>query len=219
MRVSENFGNCGKIMAYSKKIKERALQLRKVDENLSAEKIAASLCKEFPNDLDPDKFSSRTVRLWLGKEINIQECTLTDEVREYDKKVFKKLDKMMNDKDFWEYFYLLKAGHSSASKKIHKLAKYCYYTEFESYKHVYPMFKSLYSDFLKKFDDLERHITPHSFTADGNPDIIQVMPYEHRKYMSGHEFQKYTDRFMELVDIAEKAYVKYRAAIRDNLYI
>lgn len=219
MRVSEIFGNCGKIMAYSKKIKERALQLRKVDENLSAEKIAASLCKEFPNDLDPDKFSPRTVRLWLEKEINIQECTLTDEVREYDKKVFKKLDKMMNDKDFWEYFYLLKAGHSSHHKKIDKLAKYFYYTEFESHKHVYPVFKSLFNDFLKKFDDLEKHIIPHSFPVDGNPDLIRVMPYEHRKDMSEHEFEDFTDRFMELVDIAEKAYIKYRAAIRDTLYI
>ncbi len=206
-------------MAYSKKIQERALQLRKSDENLSANKITALLCEEFPDDLDSDKFSSRTVQYWLKKEGYIQGSPLTEDIIRYDRNVFKKLDKIMNDKDFWEYFYSFKAGHSAHSKKLLKLAKYCYYTEFESYKHVYPMFKSLFSDFLKKLYDLERHIAPHSFPSDGNPDIVRVMPYEHRKHWSEQEIEEFSNKFMELVDIAEKAYVKYRAAIRDTLYI
>jgi hypothetical protein len=206
-------------MAYPTKVKERALQLRSSDKNLSAEKITAILCKEFHNDLDPTRFSPRTVRLWLAKGRDVQEHALTKDVKEYDKKVFKRLDRMMNDKDFYEYFYLLKAGHSSYHDKIHKLSKYCYYTEFESYKHAYAPLKRLFSDFLKKLDDLAQYILPHSFTVDGNPNIIRVMPYEHRKYMSEDEFQEYIDRFMELIDIAEKAYIKYRAAIRDTLLI
>ena len=201
-------------MAYPKKVKERALQLRDSDESISAEKISDILSKEFGEDISP-----RTIRLWLEKERNIKECTLTEEVREYDKKVFKKLDRMMNDKDFYEYFYLLRAGHSSHCRKIEKLDKYSYYTQFESSKHVYPFFRTLFNDFLNKLGELERHTTPHSFADDGNREIIRVMPYEHRKYMSEDEFQEYTNKFMELVDIAEKAYIKYRAAIRDTLYI
>ena len=137
-------------MTKPQKIRERAFQLRKSDKNLSAENIAILLCKEFPDELDPDKFSPRTVRLWLEKERDSHEQILTEEVRKYDKRVFKILDSIMNDKDFFEYFYLLSAGHSSHSSKINKLAKYCYYVQLESNKHVYPIFKSLFNDFFKK---------------------------------------------------------------------
>ena len=176
------------------------------------------MCKEFPNELN-SRFSPRTVRLWFEKEVYSHEQLLTEGIKQYDKKVFKLLDGIMNDKDFFEYFYLLKAGHSSHSSKINKLAKYCYYAELESNKHVYPMLKRLFNDFYNKLDDLEKYITPHSFTRNGNPDMIEVMPYEHRKHMSHKLLNEYVNKFMELVDIAEKAYLKYRAAIRDNLYI
>ena len=48
--------------------------------------------------------------------------------------------------------------------------------------------------------------------------MIRVMPYEHRKHLSTNEFEEYVNKFMELVDIAEKAYKKYRAAIKENLH-
>ena len=177
--------------------------------------IAKDIAKERIKTVQPETNEKRPAQA----DEHTEEQLLTKEAREYDIKVFQKLDNIINDKDFWEYFYSLKAGHQKHSKKALKLDKYLYYTQFESSKHVHPMLRTLFDDFLKKFDDLERHIAPHSFTMEGNLDIIKVNPYVHRKYWSAQEVAEFTNKFLELVDIAEAAYVRYRAAVRDILYI
>jgi hypothetical protein len=206
-------------MAYSKKVKDRALKL--ADDGNSPKKIADILSadQEFNNEKIPDE---RTIRGWRDSRESLETKTTPEQrelVFQHDRKVFNKLDRIMNDRNFFAYFYELSAGASIRHKNAFKLDKYLYFAYLESNKHVDKKLKMLFQTFLLKHSELNQHISSHTFISDTDNDRYQVMPYVHRQGMSSNEVNDYFNRFYELVKSTEKAYKKYRAAVRGTLYL
>jgi len=212
-------------MAYPPKLKKLAIQLH-IDEGLSAESIVYRLSKnaEWKSSKIPDP---RTVRLWFERERDIPEQALTDEIRERDRLVFKKLNKIMSHKNFWEYFYSLRAGAKFTSEVGNNISKYEYYAQFEDYKFVYKRLGKLHERFLKCLSDLEQFMFPHTFTMDGSPDRIKVHYPEfgdiHWRGYSEDEleqmFVEFESKFNKLIDNADRAYSTYRKTVKDTLII
>ena len=86
-------------MGYPKKIIERAKQLE--IEGFLPKQIADKLSEDEDAHINygnkvrsPDE---RTVRYWLKKAGNIQEYPLTEEMREHDREVFKRSNKILDE--------------------------------------------------------------------------------------------------------------------------
>ncbi|MFC2065981.1 hypothetical protein ACFLUO_02815 [Chloroflexota bacterium] len=215
-------------MAYLEKIRKRALQLRKSDKNLSAQNIADILCKEFPfPEIDPDKFSSRTVQYWLNEDKDIAAYPLAEEVKEHDRAVFKKLDRITNHQKFWEYFEKLRRGYDFPGKTADNLAKYYYYIQFEDYRYVSKNLQKLHEHFIKCLSDLGEFMFPHTFAMDGDKDWVKIhYPKPGDEHWRGYPedelqqmFVEFDSKFRKLTDDADKAYRAYRAAIKNTLLV
>ena len=144
---------------------------------------------------------------------------ITDEAKKHDIEVFKKLDEIMNDRDYFAFFFKMSAGHSISDEIAFKLDKFAFFANLESNKYCINSLKKSFNNFWDQYCDLEEYISIHTFTSDRESNTLEIMPFVHREGMTNSEVYDYFNKLHKLIEATEKAYRQYRASIREILYI
>ncbi|MFC1962251.1 hypothetical protein ACFLWN_04335 [Chloroflexota bacterium] len=217
---------------YSEKIKIRALELRKEDNNRSARIITDILCDEFPNELNPNKFSLRTVQLWLNEVKGKREQPTSDDVKEHDRQIFRKSNKIIDEVQLLSFLWPLDGEPPICYyDKGEKAEQFLRFFSYEGNQYIDPRLKSTCNKLRNALTNLGIFIF-HEFRSPnridtGDEKYSRLIPSElaHMHYSGEGDMEddpRYWEYYEELKKLQEncQSYVKqYRTKIRDLLLV
>jgi len=219
-------------MAYSEKIKKQILQI--VNGGLSPEEVVDKLRRD-PSWRRIDVPDSRTIRNWVQEEKQKKEEEPPENIehkRQHDIRVFQASDTIMNEEKLKIFLWPLDGGPPIYYyDKANNVAEYLYFFGLEGNQYVDSELKQLnhiLCDALRELGTFlhDEFRTPDRITR-GDEKYARLIPGElsHMHYSGEEDMEsdkRYWDYFEQLQVLnknCERCLEKYRAYIRDTLFI
>jgi len=208
--------------SYKPAIKKKILTL--LSEYSSAESLLDALSKDpkWENERLPDP---KTIRNWRKKKDDNEPRLMVQEkklARQHDIEIFKKSEEIMSETKAIAHMNRLQTPDwSIRSKWWPDTNYYLWFFSFEGNRYVNRNLDKLCKKWLDAFYNLEDSAATYFF-SEGDRYAFMPAGYQHYIHCTDEAQPEYQRAFKELESLskeAKKAYIKYREAIKQTLYI